>query len=342
MTTQLASEHPLPDSVRLIGQMHFEGNIIPHEFYNHIKTQAGKTDLPAIIILAEIIYWYRPIKEIDEATGKLKPLRKKFSGDRFQCYSSYFTKKFGLTEQQVRSAFDNLKKNGLIKREIIEIVMIGSKKFNNVPFVEPIPKKIAEIINQSVTATIENEQLSDFIDDVRPSVIDNTPPSVIDNRPSVIDNRHVQRLHTETTKKTDDNTGPLPARSNCDEKSSSSFEKVVVEETDNIPGFVDDIVIHSYDPQPLITSDVVTDNTIVNPPNRPSVDRSHDQGSFEPAAPYQSPQIKFPDGWTKEQKNQAAIIMANLPSDEARRQIVSAMDAALKRGPIENSLQNIN
>ncbi|MBK8537864.1 MAG: hypothetical protein IPL59_23795 [Candidatus Competibacteraceae bacterium] len=45
-----------------IGQMHFEGNIIPHPWYQWITLESGKPDLSAIILLAEKSTGIGPIK----------------------------------------------------------------------------------------------------------------------------------------------------------------------------------------------------------------------------------------------------------------------------------------
>ena len=47
---------PLPATVAEIGKIHFEGNIIPRPWYQRITLESRKLDLPAIVILAEIIY----------------------------------------------------------------------------------------------------------------------------------------------------------------------------------------------------------------------------------------------------------------------------------------------
>ncbi|MBK8752212.1 MAG: hypothetical protein IPL99_11465 [Candidatus Competibacteraceae bacterium] len=78
-----------------IGQMHFEGNIIPHPWYQRITLESGKPDLSAIILLAEIIYWYRPYQTLDKHGKPL--LRKHFDGDMFQT-AAYFETKFRIDE----------------------------------------------------------------------------------------------------------------------------------------------------------------------------------------------------------------------------------------------------
>ena len=102
----------LTSTVIEIGKIHFEGNIIPHQWYQHIVLESGKPDLPAIIILAEIIYWYRPYQTLDKSGKPL--LRKHFDGDMFQCTAAYFESKFGLTKDQVRKALKRLEDAGYI------------------------------------------------------------------------------------------------------------------------------------------------------------------------------------------------------------------------------------
>lgn len=63
------ADDKLPEIVKAIAQIHFEGNAIPHEWFRHIKLPSGNTDITDIILLAEIVYWHRPITAIDEETG---------------------------------------------------------------------------------------------------------------------------------------------------------------------------------------------------------------------------------------------------------------------------------
>ncbi len=133
---------PVVDAISVIL---FEGNVVPHEWYAAIKTPSGKTDLPTIIILSEIIYWYRPIREIDPGDGRPMPLRKKFADDMFQASASYFEAKFGLTKEQARGALRRLEDAGLIRRDYRDIVRNGQAPRYNVPFIEPIPERIFAI-----------------------------------------------------------------------------------------------------------------------------------------------------------------------------------------------------
>ena len=114
----------MPDVVREISKINFEGNIIPHFWYQKITFESGKPDLPAITILSELIYWYRPIKELT-ATGK-QYLRKRFYGDRFECNAAYFANKFGFTKVQTRKAIQRLVDLDLIDRQYRTVIRNGN------------------------------------------------------------------------------------------------------------------------------------------------------------------------------------------------------------------------
>ena len=137
------TETALPPAVLEIGKMHFAGNIIPHEWYSHLRLDGGKPDLPAIIILSEIVYWYRPQRYLSE-DGTQVFLRKKFQGDQLQTNAAYYENKFGLTKDQTRKALKRLEDRGLIKREYREINANGIRLVNRM-FIEPLPDTIAAI-----------------------------------------------------------------------------------------------------------------------------------------------------------------------------------------------------
>lgn len=101
-----------------IGQMHFEGNVIPHTWYNNIKMPNGKPDVIGIILLADLVYWYRPTYIRDEMTGQLLGTKKKFKGDLLQKKTQSLADQFGFTKRQVQDALSRLEKGGLITREL--------------------------------------------------------------------------------------------------------------------------------------------------------------------------------------------------------------------------------
>lgn len=146
-------ELELPPTVAEIGKIHFEGNVIPHTWYQYIKLKSRKPDTVGITILAEIVYWYRPIVIIDEQTGRQVICKKKFSGDKFRSPIAYYEQKFGFSVDQVRQALKRLERGGFILREYRDYEF-GGLKTANVTYVEPVAEAILRITHPTVEPTV--------------------------------------------------------------------------------------------------------------------------------------------------------------------------------------------
>ncbi|MBQ8986397.1 MAG: hypothetical protein IJ100_04025, partial [Lachnospiraceae bacterium] len=70
------------DIVNKVGKMRFSGNVIPEVWYKTIVSSNGRVNLLAINILADIVYWYRPMETRDEMTGDVT-WKKKFADDDY-------------------------------------------------------------------------------------------------------------------------------------------------------------------------------------------------------------------------------------------------------------------
>ena len=70
-------------------RLQFTGNVIPAAWYRTIIRDNGKPNLTAIIILSDVVYWYRPVEIRDELTGQLCGFKKKFKADILQRNSSH-------------------------------------------------------------------------------------------------------------------------------------------------------------------------------------------------------------------------------------------------------------
>ena len=100
-----------------IGQINISGNIIPKIWFSTItKKDSNKPYYLAILILADIVYWYRPTEVRDETTGSLIGFKKRFKSDLLQRSYAAFEKEFGENEQVIRRALSRLEELGLIKR----------------------------------------------------------------------------------------------------------------------------------------------------------------------------------------------------------------------------------
>lgn len=136
------------EQVDLLGQINIQGNVIPHTWFQALKMPSGKVDLNGIIILSEIVYWYRPTAVKSEETGFVTGYKKRFKGDVLQRSYDSFAEQFGLSKGQVKDAFLRLERAGLIKREF-RSGMFGSTFLSNVLHIHIDAKKIIEITSFS-------------------------------------------------------------------------------------------------------------------------------------------------------------------------------------------------
>jgi hypothetical protein len=185
--------------VDAIGQINFTGNIIPDAWYRNIRYQIRKPRgkpkkgenvtfsitsqpyLEAIIILSEIIYWYKPSLVKDEDTGEVIESRKKFKADKLQRSYSSFANQFGLSKEQVTKAIHFLKEQGLINTEFRTIITKQGTKLTNVLFLEPIPEAIHKTTfgtppNQMIDTSPSNDrkpldQMSDTNTEINTKII---------------------------------------------------------------------------------------------------------------------------------------------------------------------------
>src|SRR6185436_19140514 len=89
-----------------------EGHIIDHSWYHIIKKENGKTDANAIIILSDLVYWYKPSYNINSQTGEQK-IYKRFRDDILQRSYAEIEKLFGFTKDQARDALITLENLGV-------------------------------------------------------------------------------------------------------------------------------------------------------------------------------------------------------------------------------------
>lgn len=132
--------------VDAISQLNFEGNIIPHSWLQSpvMHLDSGLVNLPAIVLLSDLIYWYRAVVDRDEYSGNVVCIRKKFSGDKLQKTYAVWGESLGLSKGQVQDGIYFLKARGLITVEL-RTIESGFGKVPNVPFIEPVPEEIQEI-----------------------------------------------------------------------------------------------------------------------------------------------------------------------------------------------------
>lgn len=130
--------------VEEVGKMNFTGNVIPQAWYSTLKRESGKPYLTAIVILADIVYWYRPIEVRDEQTGQVIAYKKKFRSDKLQRSYQQIADMFGISKNEATQAIIYLEKKGIIHREFREISVNGVIS-NNVLFIGLNPDRLREV-----------------------------------------------------------------------------------------------------------------------------------------------------------------------------------------------------
>lgn len=139
-----------------IGEISITGNMVPHSWYQSITFPSGKPYLTAIIILADVVYWYRPSEVRDEASGRLVGYRKKFRGDLLQRSYESLADQFGVSKREAKNAIVALEELGVIKRHFRTMRVGDLPPQSNVLFIELIPEGLRQLTFAETTpATIE-------------------------------------------------------------------------------------------------------------------------------------------------------------------------------------------
>ena len=125
--------------VDAMGSINISGNIIPSVWYRTITKENGKPYLLAIVILADIVYWYRPSEVRDQGTGHILGWKKKFSEDILRQSYQYYADLFGESKKTVKTAMDKLEKLQVIRREFRTVSHGDGLVSNNVMYVELKP-----------------------------------------------------------------------------------------------------------------------------------------------------------------------------------------------------------
>lgn len=126
-----------------LSQMEFEGNVIPNAWFRTIKNpKTEKADHTAIILLSEIVYWYRPI-----STNKNneEDIFKKYSGDLLQKSYAELADKFGLSKRQVKESLEDLEGIGVIEVIVRNGVRSGGSILSGVTYIKLNPDRLLEL-----------------------------------------------------------------------------------------------------------------------------------------------------------------------------------------------------
>ena len=138
---EIKTQNPIVDRV---GKMNITGNVIPEAWYHTIVSANNKPNTHAILILSEIVYWYRPTEEREENGNAVRYIKKFKDKDYVQKNYEQLCDKFNLSQKQIRECLKLLESLGVIKRNFRNIdTKMG--KLTNVMFIELIPDALERL-----------------------------------------------------------------------------------------------------------------------------------------------------------------------------------------------------
>lgn len=121
-------------TVDRMGCMQLTGYVIPVSWYRTIRKPNGRSNLAAVLILADIVYWYRAVEVRDEMAGRFI-IREKLQTDTLQRSCQELADQFGLTRRGVRNTITELEQMGVIRR-ISQTQGLDSRAGSDVMFLE--------------------------------------------------------------------------------------------------------------------------------------------------------------------------------------------------------------
>lgn len=127
-----------------VAELNITGNVIPSVWFKTIVNDKGRPYMLAIMILSEVVYWYRPVECRDEKTGEFLGYKTKFRQDVLQKSYKDLAEYYQVTKRQVTDAIVVLEKLGVVKREFRTVFQNGVR-CNNVLFIHLNVGKLREL-----------------------------------------------------------------------------------------------------------------------------------------------------------------------------------------------------
>lgn len=123
------------ETVDRLSRMNITGNVIPAAWYQTIRKPTGKPYLNAIVILSDIVYWYRAAEVRDEGSGQLLGYRKRFKADLLQRSYQQMADQFGITKRDATNAVVELERLGVVQR-VFRTLTINGQTVPNILFLK--------------------------------------------------------------------------------------------------------------------------------------------------------------------------------------------------------------
>ena len=116
---------------------------IPETWYRTVR-RGNSPHALAILVLWDLLYWYKWSEIRDEGTGLVTGYRKKFRADLLQRSYSAISEKFGISKRQATEIIIFLEKLGVLRR-VFRTLKTQDLTVGNVLFIELVPSRIREI-----------------------------------------------------------------------------------------------------------------------------------------------------------------------------------------------------
>lgn len=146
-----------------MGMMNITGNVTPQVWYSTITRENGKPYLLAITLLADIVYWYRPMEVRDQQSGRVTGWKKRFRGDMLQKTYQQYAELYGESKRSVKAALDRLEELGVIRKVFRDVpcengivmynlmyIALDAKVLQQLTYPEEIPEMVTENRSESV------------------------------------------------------------------------------------------------------------------------------------------------------------------------------------------------
>lgn len=112
------------------------GFLIPSTWFSTIKFDSGKPNINAMLVLSDIVYWYKSSPVYDKSGEHIVGRKKRFKSDLLQRNYSQIAEKFGFTKKQAISAINSLESLGLIEKTL-RTIKVNGISIPKVMFIKP-------------------------------------------------------------------------------------------------------------------------------------------------------------------------------------------------------------
>ena len=230
--------------VDAVAKMQLTGNIVHEAWYHTITKKNGKCCPLAVLILADIVYWYRPAEHRDEETQDVTYYKKFRDNDYLQRSYAQIMSRYGISKKQAYEALVVLEELGVVKRHFRTVTTSGGNRMGNVMFLELIPEVLMKLTypDEDPIAKKVNSSLPAG-DDIKPACPDEDPiaKKVNSSLPAgddLIPNKSIPPYENgnTNTKTTTEDTPEIPS-----ETPTTTTEKKSTDTNDTAPTVVDKV-----------------------------------------------------------------------------------------------------